>query len=254
MIKDLLKKIQWDRIKNFFTDLKKKIPLPKLEKKKISEPKAKKEPAEKKPKFSKAKKISLPKWITNTGKAIHRFFSSKWISRLSIGLCAVALGGVLVLWDLGLIELPFLVRRARRDPLIQSETKEDTSTTTTGRNDTEEDSSSALAVDTIRSLYALAGVNTAKTPITPLPYRADSMTLTKQILPEGSFFASMGFVVKTENGKELLFTASDMQEMLDSEGYHLTHYRASNGDALFTKDGEETYYILAMQASELKRC
>ncbi len=237
MIKDLLKKIKWDKCKEFFSRFGKRVPLPKFK------------AALKKPSLPKFKKVEMPKWLKDFGKKLKTIFSKKLISRLAVGVCAIALGGVLVLWDLGMMDLPFLVRRTRREPLTQTETKEDTSTTTTKKKETQEgDATQALATQTIRSLYAFAGVNTAKTPITHLPYLSDSMTLTKQILPEGSFTTTMGYVVKTENGKELLFTASDMQEMLDSEGFKLTHYRASSGDAIFTKNGEDGYYCYDLQS------
>ncbi len=197
--------------------------------------------------FKKIKWIAIAKKI-RVPNQLKTFFSKKIVSRFAVGLCAVAIGGILVLWDLGIIDLPFLVRRARREPSTQTETKEDTSSTTQKNETQEKNNFDALAVDTIRSLYAFAGVNTAKTPITNLPYDANTMTLTKQILPEGNFSTAMGYVVKTEKGKELLFTASDMQEMLDSDQYHLTHYRAADGSALFTKDGENGYYVYNLQS------
>lgn len=235
MIKDFLKKIQWDKFKEFILKTVKRIPLPKMKKLRL--------PHKEKTSTAQKKKIAAPKWLKTIGSALSKFFSQKLVSRLSVGICAVALGSTFILWDLGLIELPFLVRRDRREPLKETQTQEK-STTTKKKNDSEQGfADAALAIETIRSLYAFAGVNVANTPITNLPYDRDTMTLTKQILPEGSFSTAMGFVVKTENGKELLFTANDMQEVLDSDGYHLTRYRTEDGEAVFTKDGAEGYFI-----------
>lgn len=189
------------------------------------------------------KKIKLPKWMKKVLQKVKRFFSKKLVSRLAVALCAIVLGGVLILWDLGLIKLPFLTRRDRREPLSETETKEES------ENKTKEDAPQTVvsdedkpAIEAIRSLYAFAGVNTAKTPITPLPFQSDRMTITKQILPEGSFSTAMGFVVSTVDGKEMLFTADTLQEIFDSEGYHLTKYRTSGGDAVFTKDKTDGYF------------
>lgn len=236
MIKNFLKKLNRDRFRAFFLKASDKIRL--LKSKSTSEPK------EKKPSALQKKKAEPPKWLKTFGNALGKFFSQKPVSRLAVGICAVALGSLLILWDLGLIDLPFLVRRDRREPIKETQTEEDGSTTTKKKNDSEQGfANAALALETIRSLYAYAGVNTAKTPITDLVFDRDTMTLTKQILPEGSFSTAMGFVVKSESGKELLFTADDMQEVLDSEGYHLTHYRAESGEAVFVKDGAEGYFI-----------
>ena len=235
MIKDFLKKIEWNKYKDLFLKMLKKIPLPK--KKPASRPEKKK--AISLPK----KKIELPKRLKAVGNALVAFFSKKLVSRLTVGICAVALGGVLILWDLGLIDLPFLVRRDRREPIKETQTQEESTTTKKKNNSEQGFADAALALETIRSLYAYAGVNTSLTPITDLIFDRDTMTITKQILPEGSFTAAMGFVVKTKDGKELLFTACDMQEILDGEGFHLTHYRDANGNAIFTKDGTEGYFV-----------
>lgn len=235
MIKDFLKKIEWNKYKDLFLKMLKKIPLPK--KKPASRPEKKK--AISLPK----KKIELPKRLKAVGAALAKFFSKKLVSRLTVGICAVALGGILILWDLGLIDLPFLVRRDRREPIKETQTQEESTTTKKKNNSEQGFADAALALETIRSLYAYAGVNTSLTPITDLIFDRDTMTITKQILPEGSFTAAMGFVVKTKDGKELLFTASDMQEILDADGFHLTHYRDANGNAIFTKDGAEGYFV-----------
>ena len=201
MIKDFLKKIEWNKYKDLFLKMLKKIPLPK--KKPASRPEKKK--AISLPK----KKIELPNRLKAVGNALVAFFSKKLVSRLTVGICAVALGGVLILWDLGLIDLPFLVRRDRREPIKETQTQEESTTTKKKNNSEQGFADAALALETIRSLYAYAGVNTSLTPITDLIFDRDTMTITKQILPEGSFTAAMGFVVKTKDGKELLFTACD---------------------------------------------
>lgn len=191
----------------------------------------------------KIKKIPMPKWLKNFFEKLKKFFSKKIVSRLAVALCAVILGGVLILWDLGIIKLPFLTRRDRRDPVAETETKEETETKTEQKETKESISADdKLAIDTIRSLYAFAGVNLTKTPITADSFRSDRMTITKQILPEGSFSTSMGFMVSTIDGKDLLFTANNLQEIFDSEGYRLTKFRTAEGDAVFTKDKTEGYF------------
>ncbi|MBQ3074956.1 MAG: WG repeat-containing protein [Clostridia bacterium] len=242
MKKDFLKQFTPEACKTFFKSLGKTIGFSKPKKPDPSVLKKIRLPKVKKPSFLRLKKVSAPKWLKKITEGLKKIFSKKLVSRLSVGLCAVALVGVFILWDLGLISLPFLVRRERREPLTETETKEDTSSTTEKKEGEQSDPAASLAIDTIRSLYAFAGVNTLKTPVTDLPYQSDSMTLTKQVLPEGSYTTAMGFVVKTDNGTELLFTAPDLQEMLDSEGYHLTHYRNYDGTAVFKKDGETGYF------------
>ncbi|MBE6712246.1 MAG: WG repeat-containing protein [Ruminococcaceae bacterium] len=240
MIKKFFKKPNWAKCKAFFSDLVKRFRTKKWKKPDFSALKKIKLPKWKKPNFSRIKKTPIPAPLKKAGKAIRKFFSKKTLSRLSVALCAVALGGILILWDTGVINLPFLTRRGRRESPKESQAS---STTTTVKNQTENELPGASpAADTIRSLYAFAGVNLAKTPVTDLPYRSDSMTITKQILPAGNYTTAMGFVVKNENGKEMLFTAPDAQEILDSEGYRLTHYRTLAGDAVFTKDGTEGYF------------
>ncbi len=255
MIKKFLNKYL-DMIKEFFISTVKKIrslqwKKPDFSKLKIAlsshkeNSSQKEKPSRKeKPKSPKKIKLTAPKWMKTFGAALANFFSQKPVSRLAVGICALALGSTLIFWDLGLIDLPFLVRHNRREPIKETQTQEESTTTTKKKNDSEQGfANAALALETIRSLYAYAGVNVAKTPITDLPYDRDTMTLTKQILPEGNFSAAMGFVLKTENGKDLLFTANDMQEVLDSDGFHLTHYRTTYGNPVFTSDHAQGYFI-----------
>lgn len=226
MIKKFLEKFDLKKCKAFFARIGKKLDPRKI----------------KKPSFSFLKKIKLPPALKKAGAKIKVSFGKKAVARLSVALCAVTLSGVLIFWDMGVIELPFLTRKDRRSPLQTEIQGDGSSTTTTSKSPVSEEQSYSPAVNTIRALYAFAGVNVVKTPVTALPYKSDEMTITKQILPEGSFSTSMGFVVKTVDGSELLFTAPDAQEILDSEGYHLTHYRTMWGDAVFTKDGTEGFF------------
>ncbi len=195
-------------------------------------------------KLPKIKKIQAPKWLKAFAKGLKKFFSTKIASRLAVAACAILLCATFVLWDLGMIKLPFLERRDRREPITETQTQEETAEKTPEKTTSKKPVSvdDTQAVQTIRSLYAFAGVNVSQTPITILPYRSDSMTITKQILPEGSFSTSMGFVVSTVDGTSTLFTANDLREILNSEEYRLTKYRTADGDAVFTKEKTEGYF------------
>ena len=158
------------------------------------------------------------------------------IRRLLVAFLIIGLSGVLILWDTGVFDLPFLTRRERRTPETQSDpsTKEET---------TEAIDYDRFAKDVVSSVYDFDQVEGAAALVTSLPFDPQNMTLVKQKLSGGSFDTRMGFVIK-EDAKSLIFLAPDMKEIDGSENYLLTKERDANGNAVFQKKGENGYFQL----------
>ncbi len=206
----------------------KKIPI-RLPKKKVSEEKKK----EKRP-------CPFLLWAKAFSK---RFADPKYralLSRLSIALIALAFGGILILWDIGVIDLPFLVRSDRRDPAqtlpqAQTQTEEEKVTTT--------EKVVSPAQEVIDSIYAFDSLTNGKSLVTPLSFDKNAMTLTKQKLQDGIYESAAGFVIK-DNGKDepLIFLAPDLIQLENTEQYQLTTYRDSHGQAVFQSKETEEYF------------
>ncbi len=161
-----------------------------------------------------------------------------YLTRFSVGAVAIALCGVLILWDTGIIDIPFLVRRNRRDPM-ETETKEEILTKEEDVMDW--DAYAQASIDALRSTSLVEG---AYDLVTPLPFDGQNMTITKEKLSSGEYTTAMGYVTKEDGGKSLVFRAAGMQSIPEAERYILTHYRAPSGEAVFQEKESKGYFSL----------
>lgn len=172
---------------------------------------------EKKKKQNQKKKHSLP------------------LSRIAVALVAISLCGVLILWDSGVIDLPFLVRRERREPITEeNKTQEEQKPEAT-----DWDAIARIALDTHLSFDA---VENSSNLITNAPYDSESMSILKQAISNGEYSTRFGFLIK-ENGEDsVLFSLPEFKEIEGASDYELSHWRDRNGNAVFQKKGTEEFF------------
>ncbi len=158
------------------------------------------------------------------------------LTRVLAGTLVISLCGILILWEIGIIDLPFLVRKDRRDPEVNTETNEPVTKEETYVN---WDSFAKAAID---SVYNASFLENASEIVTALPFDSETMTLTKEKLSDGEYFTSLGFVVKEYNGTTTLFRAADMKEIPGGEKFEPSFYRTSLGEAVLIEKETGKYY------------
>ncbi len=160
------------------------------------------------------------------------------LTRVLAGTLVLSLCGVLILWEIGIIDLPFLVRKNRRDPENNTETNEPS---TKEELLVDWDSFAKAAIDSVYSASALENISEI---VTPSPFDSESMTLTKQKLSDGQYSTALGFVIKEDGENKTLFLADGMKEIQGFEKLDLTFYRTSAKEAVFLEKETNKYYKL----------
>ncbi len=156
-------------------------------------------------------------------------------SRIAVAVIALSLCAVLILWDSGVIDLPFLVRRDRRDPITQeTQTKEE--------NKTEEIDWGKTAQNALDKIHSFDSVENAASFITSAPFDPETMSLLKQAISKGEYSTRFGFLIKENADSSLLFTVPDLKEISGFSDFELTHFRDRNQNAVFQKKGTEEFF------------
>lgn len=176
--------------------------------------------------------------------------TKKTLSRLSIGIVAVGIVAVLILWDSGVIDLPFLTRKPRKDtPLSQ---------TVTGEGIVQEIEIfdySAYAASILNATYDLSAVEGLKERITAADFDPETMSFVKTSLRLEQKIDSLyhGILeVHDENGSSLCLTTPDLDLILSDLGLTFTHYTDAESNPIFFKNETEQYYILSPENNTLE--
>ncbi len=164
------------------------------------------------------------------------------LARLPIAMIALVFCVILIIWDMGIIDLPFLKRIQRRDPApstnITEENKEENQTLTLEEQiiDWPE-----FAAQQINALYDYSFLDAGERAVPDTPYDPNTMSLVKIRLPQKKYSLSMGYLISPD-GK--LYWAKDLTPIAGSEDYRFTGMQDSVGNAIFKSKTSEEYYLL----------
>ncbi len=162
--------------------------------------------------------------------------------RLLVALIAVGLGALLVMWDMGIVDLPFLIRKDRRDPITEEEKEEpDVITQEMVLVDWE-----GFARSNINALYDLSFLEDGFDRVTPDVFDGETMSLLKTRLPNKEYTTSMGFLIDPDG---VIRFAKNLVALPDSESYSLTHWRDRNGSPIFQHKESMEYFVLDSKTS-----
>ena len=157
-------------------------------------------------------------------------------ARIAIALVAVSMGALLILWDTGIIEIPFLKRNDKKPAetlpetgVIQEETRMDWA---------------SFAKDAMDSLAAYSSLEKPEEKITKEDFNKDAMSLVKQKLNAGTYSLQAGVLVKEDSKGTVLFALPSLTQIPESESFTPTHFRDSQGRGLFEKKDSEGYFYL----------
>lgn len=169
-------------------------------------------------------------------------FLKKNSGRLSVALIALALITVFLLWDLGVLSLPFLPDRRERQTPGTAETAE--------TFEVESIDYAAWAKSIAEKFYTPDEIENAYELVTSEPFSAVSHSLLLSTLGSGSFSASMGYVVEYPQGLPERYLTPDQAALAGSENYALSFDRDSDGNAVFyhRENGQSAVYDRAAGA------
>lgn len=164
------------------------------------------------------------------------------LARIAVALVALSLCLVLILWDSGVIGLPFLVRRERREPITEENiTKEEIET-----EEINWDAVAGVALDTHLSFDAVAN---AAELVTAARFDSENMSILKQAISKGEYSTRFGFLIKENGENPLLFSLPEIKEIEGFSDYEFTLLRDKSGKGLFLKKGTEEYFTYDAQSS-----
>lgn len=155
--------------------------------------------------------------------------------RIAVVLITLSLVGVLILWDMGYLEIPFLIRRQRREE-PETEPQKETETIEIVQTNW-----GALAKSALSEIYKAESVESFLEKITTAKYETGKTSLVKTLLRENFTDYALGFLVE-EGG--CILRASDLARIPDSEGYLLTGKSDSQNRAVFQKKDGGSYHVL----------
>lgn len=165
-------------------------------------------------------------------------FSKKQIrsvlGRLGIALVALSLVAVLIFWDSGVIDLPFLVRSERREPV--TETEEETKTEVIEFVDY-----AAFAEKLLFSVYNSNAVTDFSTLYTEEAFHRETMSLVKSSLIGEDYETAYGYLIKESSNE--LFTIPSLTEIPGSGNYRFTFLSTPDGNAIFQKKDDGAYFV-----------
>ncbi len=170
---------------------------------------------------------------TDEGQNIKKY--SALAGRIAIVLISLSLVGVLILWDMGYLEIPFLVRRKRQEE-PKTEPQKETETIEIVQTDW-----GAIAKAALSEIYKAEFVENFAGRITTAKYEKGINSLVKTPLLENFTDYALGFLAE-ESG--CILRASDLTRIPDSEGYSLTGKKDLQGRAVFQKKDSGAYFIL----------
>lgn len=173
-------------------------------------------------------------------KRIFDIFSKKKlqgiIGRLGIALVALSLVAVLILWDTGIIDLPFLERSERREPV--TETEEEPLTEEILATDYP-----AFAEKLLSFLYNANAVTDYEKLVTRDLFDRSTTSLVKSRLVGNQFRNAYGFLIREDLNSEAVFRLPSMKQLTDTEKYVFTGLQDQSGRALFQNASDKGYYI-----------
>ena len=152
-----------------------------------------------------------------------------WIGRIGLALVAFSLVVVLILWDSGKIDLPFLERKDRREPITETK-EEETETIVLDEIDYD-----AFAEKLLSSLYRASALENFSSLYTTEAFDGDTMSLVKTALVGKNYQLAYGYLIKDEIGAEALFTLPTLETVPDAKDYTFTGLLDRNGEAVFQK-------------------
>ncbi len=160
---------------------------------------------------------------------------STLLSRLPIAIVALLLGSVLILWDMGIINIPFLTRRERREPTT-TQTEEEALTEEQTTIDWNLSAQSALG-----NLYHASLVENAAGLMTASSYSPSSMSVLKTLLEVRFTAIENGFLTREDGA---LFRVSDLAEIPNGQNFTPTSYRTEDGKVIFRQKADSAFFVL----------
>ncbi|MBR3837938.1 MAG: WG repeat-containing protein [Clostridia bacterium] len=166
-------------------------------------------------------------------------------SRLLVAFLFLSLGAVLILWDAGFLELPFLKRKDRRPPVTEEETysdpfesKEETVTLTEEEIVVDWNS---FAREQIEALYDFSFLENGASMITAGDFSLAANSIVKTRLPKQSYTSARGYLISPA-GK--LYRGGDLAPVAGSEAYAITSYLSESGLPVFLHKETGEYFVL----------
>ncbi len=156
------------------------------------------------------------------------------VGRLLFAGATLALVAVLILWDMGYVDIPFLVRIDRREPVTQEPTAEEETV------EVEKTDFSALAKGVLNRLFKAEMVEGFESAITVQGYEKGYTSLVKSALYGEYELCANGFLAEKSG---TILRASDLYRIPESEGYLLTKKINADGKAVFQGREDGKYYI-----------
>jgi len=166
-------------------------------------------------------------------------------SRLLVAFLFLSFGVVLILWDAGFLELPFLKRKDRRPPVTQEEEfadpfeSEGESVTLTEEEIVVD--WAAFAKERMEALYDFSFLEDGTSAITTGEFNLAANSLVKIRLPKGNYTSARGYLISPE-GK--LYRGRDLAPVAGSEAYAITSYLSQNGHPVFLHKETNEYFEL----------
>lgn len=186
--------------------------------------------------------------MKNVEKTIRKDQKVNWhvfLARLPVAVLTLVFCGILILWDMGIIDLPFLKRTERREPLTHEDASEENKTLSSN-GITEAIDWASFAVQQIDALYDYSFLDDGENLIVDQPYDPKTMSLVKIRLPQKQYKLSMGFLISSDG---TLYWAKNLTPVLGSENYTLTEYQDSAGNPIFQNNENKQYYLLDYENS-----
>jgi len=166
-------------------------------------------------------------------------FSKKQIrsvlGRLGVALVALSLVAVLILWDSGMIELPFLIRSERREPITET-AEEETKTEVIEYIDYK-----AFAEKLLFSVYNSGAITDLSTLYTEEMFDGERMSIVKSSLIGADYETAYGYLIKNSSGD--IFSIPALTEIPENENYRFTFLLNLDGNAIFQKKDDGTYFV-----------
>lgn len=165
-------------------------------------------------------------------------------SRLLVAFLFLSLGIVLILWDAGFLDLPFLKRKDRRPPVTKEEHvdpfESQEETVTLEKEEIVVDWN-AFAKEQIEALYDFSFLEDSSSAITASNFDLASNSLVKIRLPKQDYTSARGYLISPD-GK--FYRGRDLTPVAGSEAYSLTSYLSENGLPVFMHKETNEYFAL----------
>ncbi|MBR2615728.1 MAG: hypothetical protein IKC69_03525, partial [Clostridia bacterium] len=167
------------------------------------------------------------------------------LSRLAVGLLSLFLGVLLILWDMGVVELPFLVRRSRREsPTLTEEQKSEAASEEVLYFDRD-----GYAAQCLANLYPYPMLEDGRDKLTAAPFDRETASLVRTRISAKDYECIMGFLLSSDG---VIYRGSDLARIPNSQNFRLTCWRDSNGKAVFQNRESRIYHVLNSDTLEFE--